>query len=157
MAQDGLDERVPLLPDPGRSESLESTQLFEEVRPNEESNPPGTNDVPSTFSRLQLTRNHLHKYKALYIIGLFLFIVDIPGFSLEVAELGMLQIAVCRKYYSKLNGTKPMDWQGDIPEELCQIPAVQAELAELRGIRQTLYFAIGICYKHGFYSSMSNI
>ena len=148
MAQDRLDERTPLHSSPGRSESLESTPLLEVGRPDEESDSLGNNDAPSTISRLQAIRNHLCRYKDLYIIGLYLFILDFPGLALETAELGMLQIAVCREYYSEVNGTKPQNWQGEVPEELCQIPAVQAELAELRGLRETIYFAIGILYRH---------
>jgi hypothetical protein len=143
MAEQDTDEDTPLLSSSRRGESSESSTLLEETRIRDDSNTISTADR-SFLSRLTDFRHHLHRYKTLYLAGLFLFIADAPGLVGETAELGMLQIAVCREYYSRVNGTMPMDWQGDIPEELCQIPDIQAKLAEVRGIRQTLYFAIGI-------------
>jgi hypothetical protein len=147
MSQSENDEITPLLADTRRDEAIETAKGLEDPPSYNESNAPSIHDKPAILKALHRTAGHVRHYKTLYIIAFFILIVDIPGLVGETAELAMLQIAVCRGYYSKVNATVVAEWQGDIPERLCHVAPVQSELAKVKGIRQTLYYGIGTLFR----------
>lgn len=89
-------------------------------------------------------RSHLRKYKPLYILGLFLFVIDIPGLLQLGAELSMLQNAVCRDYYQDHDMPIYPSWKGTIPEEYCHLKPIQSRLAKIKGTRDTLDQAVAL-------------
>jgi hypothetical protein len=127
-----------------RESTSESRPLLDDERPDEQSSLTTGSKEWRISSRLKAVVHHIRKFKTLYVLSCFIFIVDFPGLIGETAELAMLQSAVCRNYYRRIDSLSGPDWRYDIPEEQCQNAEVQSELAQLRGIRQTLYFAIGI-------------
>jgi hypothetical protein len=126
-----------------RESISESRPLLNDEGPGERSSWTAPSSEWRIASRLRAAFHHVRKFKILYILSCFIFIVDFPGLVGETAELAMLQAAVCHDYYRRNYSPSGPDWRGDIPEELCQSPEIQSELAQLRGLRQTLYFAIG--------------
>jgi hypothetical protein len=94
-------------------------------------------------SRVAVFRSHLRIYAPVYFCGLFLLVVDLPGYIAEVNRVRMYELAVCRDWYSHTNKSVINPITGDIPEELCKIPAVQSELADFSGMQMLLDELVG--------------
>jgi hypothetical protein len=98
-------------------------------------------DTGSSISGIvRLVIQHVIKYKVLYIIGLFAFIIDV-SFMMMIAPMSRLsELGICRKYYL-IADPSVIDLNGDIPEMLCKIDLIQAELAKLSGVLTMLMMA----------------
>jgi hypothetical protein len=97
----------------------------------------------ASLSRAAAVRSHLRRYATVYLCGLFILVVDVPGYMAEVNRVRMYELAVCRDWYSHANKTV-IDPNGNIPEELCKIPAVQSELATFSGLQMMLDELVGM-------------
>jgi hypothetical protein len=96
-----------------------------------------------SVSRFTALKSHLRMFAPVYLCGLFLVVVDLPGYIAEVNRVRMYELAVCRDWYSHTNKTVINPVDGDIPEELCKIPAVQSELADFSGLQMLLDELVG--------------
>jgi hypothetical protein len=96
-----------------------------------------------SLSRVAVFRSHLRMYAPVYLCGLFLLVVDLPGYIAEVNRVRMYELAVCRDWYSHTNKSVINPINGEIPEELCKIPAVQSELADFSGMQMLLDELVG--------------
>jgi len=81
--------------------------------------------------------NHLQKWRTIYLCGAFVLFVSLPGNAGEVARIRMYELNLCRHYYNH-HDQSMIDDNGDVPEMLCKIDEIQAELAKLRGIKNLL-------------------
>ena len=75
---------------------------------------------------------HFSKWAVLYLCGIAVFLVDFGTFMGEGARLRMLELGVCREYYSSTD-PRVIRNDGGIPEELCKLDKIQSELARMRG------------------------
>jgi hypothetical protein len=96
-----------------------------------------------SLSGIATLKSHLQMYAPVYLCGLFLLVVDLPGYIAEVNRVRMYELAVCRDWYSHTNKTVINPINGDIPEELCKISAVQSELAAFSGLQMLLDELVG--------------
>lgn len=83
------------------------------------------------------------KYRTVYLIGLFLLIVDIPGFMGEAARLRLYEMAVCRHYYSR-NDPSLIQPDGEVQERYCKIAPIQSSLAKFTAMQTTFDEALGV-------------
>ncbi|KAI6750583.1 hypothetical protein HG530_014864 [Fusarium avenaceum] len=82
--------------------------------------------------RSELQR-HFARWSALYVCGLFILLVDVPNFMSEVPKLRMLELGLCRDYYTA-NDPSVIGRDGSVPEHLCKGREIQSALAKMRGI-----------------------
>lgn len=98
-----------------------------------DSSPPNKS-CDSTASRAwSAWQRHFAKWATMYACGLFVLLVDVPNFMSEVPKLRMLELGLCRDYYS-ISDPGAIDHDGNVPESLCKIPEIQASLARMRGM-----------------------
>jgi hypothetical protein len=86
---------------------------------------------------LQTFVHHIKKWRTVYLCGIFLLAVDIPGYVGEIAKIRMYELSICRRFY-QINDPSKIDGGGNIPEMLCKGKQVQSELATLRGVQSFL-------------------
>ena len=75
---------------------------------------------------------HFNKWAVLYLCGITIFLVDFGSFMGEGARLRMMELGICREYYSTTN-PQVIGGDGDVPEEFCKLDEIQSELARMRG------------------------
>jgi hypothetical protein len=104
--------------------------------------------APATMSTSQITRTfrlglaHLAKFRILYIIGVFAFIID-TSFMMGVAPTTrLLELGICREHY-RTTDPSVIEPGGDVAELLCKIDVVQSRLAEVNGYIGMLAFLPG--------------
>jgi hypothetical protein len=108
--------------------------LLDRERPTSPETEPQDPVAPSAFGRV---RRHLQKWATLYLCGLFIFVVDVPGFMGEAVRVRMYELSICRDYYSRID-PGVIGPGGDVPENLCKGEHVQSDLAKLRGFQNLL-------------------
>ena len=77
--------------------------------------------------------DHWSRWRVIYILGLFVFIIDIPEYFRLAPFLRMFELGVCRDYY-KVVDPRVIAPNGDVDEALCKLRAIQSRFATLRGI-----------------------
>src|ERR1700748_955601 len=78
-------------------------------------------------------REHLSKWKSIYLVSLFVLVVDFPAFMRITPKLRMYELALCRDYYSREDPTLIAP-DGSIGEKYCKLNVIQSELAIMRGL-----------------------
>ena len=107
---------------PGEEDGLLSQQ--------EIASPNGEDNQRAVRKRSLIT--HLHEWKVIYLIGLFMFLCDL-GEGVRVApEVEMLERLVCRKYF-QAHDPNAISPNGKALDYLCKLDGVQSQLIELRG------------------------
>jgi hypothetical protein len=77
--------------------------------------------------------DHLRKWKTIYIMCVFVFVVDFPEFARTAPSLRLFEQAVCREYYRD-HDASVIGADGAIASDLCKAKPVQQRLATLKGI-----------------------
>jgi hypothetical protein len=80
--------------------------------------------------------NHRHFVLVATVIVFSIFVIEIGDFMGRAPMSRLLEDCICRKYYESAE-TMGLDLSLPIPEENCKIPAIQRELAMLKGWDQT--------------------
>lgn len=76
---------------------------------------------------------HFSDWKTIYLVSLFILVVDFPAFMRITPKLRMYELALCRDYYSREDPTIIAP-DGSIEEEYCKLTVIQRELAMMRGL-----------------------
>lgn len=86
---------------------------------------------------------------AVILVGLFSLVADVGGALVDMPEIRLLEMAVCRDYYRihdpSVIGSSPLAY---VPEHLCKVRDIQRDLAYLRATKSLLTNLPG-----GFYPS----
>jgi MFS family permease len=88
-------------------------------------------------------RAHVLKWRVLYLMALFAFLVDFPTFMAEAAKLRMLELGLCREHY-RVADPGVIRGDGSIPEQLCKAREVQSALARMRGFLSLVEYIPGL-------------
>jgi hypothetical protein len=86
---------------------------------------------------LQAIRHWIQRWRVVLLCMLYLSCLTFPAHLGETARLKILEIGVCRDYYSKTD-PKVVGPDGRVPEELCKIDPIQESLAGLRAVQSFL-------------------
>ena len=78
-------------------------------------------------------QRHFAKWSTIYACGLFILLVDVPNFMIEAPKQRMLELGLCREYYSVADPSV-IGHDGSVPEELCKVREIQASLARMKGM-----------------------
>jgi hypothetical protein len=124
----------------------ESTPLLSPAAPDSQNTPNGRiSGFPKLGSVARSIREHVHKWATIYLCGLFIFVVDVPGFMGEAVRIRMYELSICREYYGRADPSL-IQPDGNVPEELCKITPVQSELAKFTGTQNVLNEILGNPY-----------
>ncbi|KAH8673912.1 major facilitator superfamily domain-containing protein [Xylariales sp. PMI_506] len=75
---------------------------------------------------------HWRRWSYMYWCCLYVFLVDFGPFMAEGARVRVLELGICREHFLDAD-PGAIGGDGSVPEKLCKIPAVQGELARMRG------------------------
>lgn len=122
-----VDETTPLLAQHQSTSSSSSSSSADAV-----SGPTG--DAVSSTE----WKSPLYPY-ALFFIFALSFVADLGGSLVDTPEVRLLEMAICRDYYSKHDpsviGPLPHSY---VDERLCKVNEIQADLAYMRAVKSLL-------------------
>lgn len=78
-------------------------------------------------------RRRCSQWGPLWFCLLFVLLIDIPSFMSETPKLRMLELSLCREYYSTQDPSVVGD-DGSVPEDLCKLPQIHSSLAKQLGL-----------------------
>jgi len=94
---------------------------------------PGPPQTITKWSRIrQNLFEHWDIWGVVWLISIFIFIIDFGENLRIIPELRLLESALCRRYYLEHDNSL-VDHNGDVDEKYCKIDVLQAELMMLRG------------------------
>ena len=98
----------------------------------QETSPLLADDNARDESSLPLPHPHYHRVVGVVIVTVFL--IEIGDYMMRAPTTRIMEDIICRHYYDSLE-TVPIgiDLTKPIPEDNCKVPAIQAELAMIRG------------------------
>jgi hypothetical protein len=77
--------------------------------------------------------DHWSRWKVLYLCGIFIFIIDVPGDMRAAPALRLIEQGICRDYY-KVVDPSVIAPNGDVDEGLCKASEIQQNFARFRGL-----------------------
>lgn len=78
-------------------------------------------------------QRHFSQWAPVWFCLLFVLLIDIPAFMSETPKLRMLELSLCREYYSTRDPSV-IDDDGSVPEGLCKLPQIHSSLAKQLGL-----------------------
>lgn len=91
----------------------------------------------SPWKTFQSSTNALKRscsqWAPLWFCLLFVLLIDIPSFMSETPKLRLLELSLCREYYSTQDPSVIGD-DGSVPEDLCKLPQIHSSLAKQLGL-----------------------
>lgn len=76
---------------------------------------------------------HWSRWKVLYLCGIFIFIIEVPGFLRIAPAMRLIEQGICRDYY-KVVDPSVIAPNGDVGEGLCKASEIQQKFARFRGL-----------------------
>ena len=126
----------PLRRSARRTQEQQNEKLSPESSPFLKSSPispPPANDPPEP--QLDPAAEHRARklrFRVTFLIGLLIVAVDLPSVLAGTSMVRILESIYCQQHYEVADPSK-IGLDGKIPEKLCKVEEVQAQLSSLRG------------------------